>query len=52
MIALRNLILKFPTVVVLCAKDIASSTHLPGNGTRKELDVYYTTFFLYLRNLF
>jgi hypothetical protein len=28
------------------SKDIPSSTHLPGNGARKELDVYYATFFL------
>ena len=28
------------------SKDIPSSTHLPGNGAGKELDVYYTTFFL------
>jgi hypothetical protein len=28
------------------SKDISSSTHLPGNGTRKELDAYYATFFL------
>ena len=27
-------------------KDIPSSTHLPGNGARKELDVYYLTLFL------
>ena len=28
------------------SKDIPSSANLPGNGARKELDVYYTTFFL------
>ena len=28
------------------SKGIPSSTHLPGNGARKELDVYYTTFLL------
>ena len=28
------------------SEDIHSSTHLPGTGTRKELDVYYATFFL------
>ena len=28
------------------SKDIPSSTLLPGNGARKELDVYYATLFL------
>ena len=31
------------------SKDIPSSTHLPGNGATKELDVYYATVFLYTR---
>jgi hypothetical protein len=26
------------------SKEIPSSTHLPGNGARKEVDVYYTTY--------
>ena len=28
------------------SKDMPPSTNLPGNDARKEIDVYYTTFFL------
>ena len=31
------------------SKHIPSSTHLPGNGAKKELDVYYATLFLQTR---